>query len=324
MKLKTFFDFCSGIGGGRLGLERAGLKCVGSSDTSRLANTTYKLLFPKSKDKNWGNLKRLINKDLPTFDLLIAGFPCQTFSVIGRQKGTLDKRGQLIYFLIEIIIKNKPKVIILENVKGLITHDKGKTFSDILKKIEDAGYTTIFKVLNSMDFGIPHMRQRVYIIGFRNNLDLDLNKFKWPQPIPRKHIKNFLIPKTNLMTHNDFDWFVNNYLHNEKNNNKFQLDKILKKNYQILDTRMSDLRIYSNRMPTLRAQRDGIYYTYKGQLYFLTGEEALLFQGFSKWHIKKVTTLVTNRHLLMQAGNAMTASVVRGLANSILELFNEV
>ena len=116
MQIKTFFDFCSGIGGGRLGLENCGLECVGSSDTSRLANTTYDLLFPNKKDINYGDLKKINLKSLPNYDLLIARFPCQSFSVIGRQQGTTDPRGQIIYYLMNMIEESKPKVFILENV----------------------------------------------------------------------------------------------------------------------------------------------------------------------------------------------------------------
>lgn len=85
MQISTFFDFCSGIGGGRLGLEQAGLKSVGYSDTSRLSATTYRLMFDTSNEKNWGNLKKIKSENLPKFDLLIAGFPCQTFSVMGKK-----------------------------------------------------------------------------------------------------------------------------------------------------------------------------------------------------------------------------------------------
>ena len=144
MQIKTFFDFCSGIGGGRLGLENCGLECVGSSDTSRLANTTYDLLFPNKKDINYGDLKKINPKSLPNYDLLIAGFPCQSFSVIGRQKGTKDPRGQIIYYLMNIIEENRPKVFILENVKGLISHDNGKTFKEITKALSDIGYDVFY------------------------------------------------------------------------------------------------------------------------------------------------------------------------------------
>ncbi len=319
MNIETFFDFCSGIGGGRLGLENCGLKCVGSSDTSKLANTTYDLLFPNKQDKNFGDLKRLNPDTLPAFDILIAGFPCQSFSVIGRQEGTNDPRGQIIYYLIDIIKRAQPKVFILENVKGLITHDKGKTFKEIIHALSILNYDVFYKVLNSIDFGVPHMRQRVFIVGFRGDLDIKEDDFSWP--IAKKHvnISSFLMPDKNEMNADDKNWFCDEYLNNIKNKGKFSIEDILSQDNLILDTRMSDLRLYVNRMPTLRAHRDGIYYVKNKKLYYLTGAEALLFQGFTYDHVLRVIDKVSNRHLLMQAGNAMTVNVVEGIGQSILK-----
>lgn len=319
MKIKTFFDFCSGIGGGRLGLENCGLECVGSSDTSRLANTTYDLLFPNKKDKNYGSLKKFNPELAPNFDLLIAGFPCQSFSVIGRQTGTKDPRGQIIYHLIDILEKTAPPVFILENVRGLISHDSGKTFKEIIASLEKVNYSVFYKVLNSLDYGVPHMRQRVFIVGFRKDLNIREQDFEWPAPVERPDISNYLFPEDNEMTPEDKNWFFNDYLNNEKNKDKFDINEILTQENLILDTRMSDLRLYENRMPTLRAHRDGIYYVSNGKIYYLTGCEALLFQGFSQEHISRVKNKVSNRHLLMQAGNAMTANVVEAIGKSILK-----
>lgn len=319
MEIKTFFDFCSGIGGGRLGLEKCGLECVGSSDTSRLANITYSLLFPKKKDKNFGDLKKIKPEKLPDYDIFIAGFPCQSFSVIGRQTGTKDPRGQIIYYLIDILKGSKPKVFILENVKGLITHDNGKTFNEIIYLLTKVGYSVFYKVLNSIDYGVPHMRQRVFIVGFRQDLDVKEQDFKWPRPKRRVDISNFLLPSNNEMSNDDKRWFYYQYLNNAKNKGRYDINDILKHNNLVVDTRMSDLRLYVNRMPTLRAHRDGIYYVKNGKIYFLTGLEALLFQGFDNEHILRVKGKVSNRHLLMQAGNAMTVNVVEEIGKSILD-----
>ena len=134
-KKLTFFDFCSGIGAGRLGLERAGMVCVGRSDTSRLSDITYRLLHDCTDDKNYGNLKRIKTTDIPDFDLLIAGFPCQTFSVMGRRAGFDDDRGQIVFHLARILSDKKPRAFLLENVRGLVSHDKGKTISIIINEL---------------------------------------------------------------------------------------------------------------------------------------------------------------------------------------------
>lgn len=158
MELSTFFDFCSGIGGGRLGLEQVGLKSVGYSDTSRLSVTTYRQLFDTENEKNFGNLKKIKTETLPQFDLLIAGFPCQTFSVMGRKAGFDDSRGQIIFHLARILKDTQPKCFILENVRGLVTHDKGKTLKIILHELENAGFDVVYKVLTSLEYGVPQMR----------------------------------------------------------------------------------------------------------------------------------------------------------------------
>ena len=130
--IHTFLDLCSGIGGGRLGLEQAGLKCIGYSDTSRLSKKTYELLHDTKDESYFYNLKKIKTKDLPTYDMLIAGFPCQTFSVIGRKEGFDDTRGQLIFHIARILQETQPKCFLLENVKGLVTHNKGATINIIL------------------------------------------------------------------------------------------------------------------------------------------------------------------------------------------------
>lgn len=317
MTIKTFFDFCSGIGGGRLGLEQAGLECVGRSETSRLADTTYQLMHNTEKDINYGNLKKITADKIPSFDLLIAGFPCQTFSVIGKQNGFSDDRGQIIFHLVRILQETQPTCFILENVKGLVTHDNGKSLKIILNKLSNAGYTVSYRVLTSLNHGVPQMRQRIYFIGFKTSLGLDYTKFKWPESIQFPALSNYLIDN-NPVNEERLDIF-NRYLNNSINSGKYCIQDILAMEGKIIDTRMSDLRIYSGKCPTLRAQRDGILYVRNSKLYHLTGYEALLLQGFPKKYADRVKNKVTDRHLLMQSGNAMTVTVIEALGNSIIK-----
>ena len=323
MKIKTFFDFCSGIGAGRLGLEQCGLFCVGHSDTSRLADKTYQLLHGCETDENFGNLKKLNGQELPQYDLLIAGFPCQTFSVIGRQEGFKDNRGQIIFQLARLLRESKPKCFILENVKGLVTHDNGKTIKIILNELEQSGYTTSYRVIASLDCGVPQMRQRVYFVGFDKSLSLDFSKFQWPAKVPIPHLSDYLIDDENIPSDIDKSYFMK-YLVNPTNiTRNYSLDEFLKEEYLILDTRMNDMRLYRGKVPTLRAQRDGIYYVKNHELRSLSGYEALLLQGFPKEYADKVKNVVDNRHLLMQAGNAMTVNVIHMLGNKIIEFMEK-
>lgn len=315
MQISTFFDFCSGIGGGRLGLEQAGLKSVGYSDTSRLSATTYRLMFDTSNEKNWGNLKKIKSENLPKFDLLIAGFPCQTFSVMGRKAGFDDARGQIIFHLARILAETQPKCFLLENVRGLVTHDKGETLKIILEHLNQAGFGVVYKVLTSLNYGVPQMRQRVYFIGINKSLGLNIEDFKWPEEQEKPPLKNYLID--NNPADEERLEILQYYLNNPTNKGKYTVQDLKKMEGKILDTRMSDLRIYEERCPTLRSQRDGVLYVRNGKIYQLTGYEALLLQGFPKEYADKVKDVVSDRHLLMQAGNAMTVNVIKALGESI-------
>ena len=134
MKNLTFIDFCAGIGGGRLAFENLGLQCLGFSEINKNAEKTYRL-FHGEKEKNYGDLTKINTDELPDFDLMVGGFPCQTFSVIGQRKGMKDERGEIIFHLIDIMKRKNVKFFLLENVKGLLNHDKGRSLKIILVRI---------------------------------------------------------------------------------------------------------------------------------------------------------------------------------------------
>lgn len=316
MEIKTFLDLCSGIGGGRLGLEQAGLKCIGFSDTSRLAKRTYELMHDTTDEKYYYNLKRIKTETLPDYDMLIAGFPCQTFSVIGRKDGFSDDRGQIIFHIARILEESKPKCFLLENVKGLVTHDKGKTIKIIINELNRAGYDVEYQVLTSLNYGVPQMRQRVYFIGIRKDLGYDISKFEWPEHVEMPSLEPFLID--DHIASDERLEILKYYLKNPTNNGKYTVDDIKEMEGKIIDTRMNDLRIYDGRCPTLRAQRDGLLYVKNHTIYQLTGYEALLLQGFPEIYADRVKNEVTDRHLLMQAGNAMTVNVIERLGKQII------
>ncbi|MEG1668603.1 DNA cytosine methyltransferase [Chryseobacterium sp.] len=312
-----FFDFCAGIGAGRLGLEKAGMTCVGYSEINRSAIKSYGLLHNVYGEKNYGNLTKINPEELPDFDLLIAGFPCQTFSVMGRQEGFNDERGQIIYHLISILKAKRTKYFILENVKGLTTHDDGKTLKIILSALEEAGYHVEYNVLTSMNYGVPQMRQRIYFVGIRKDLVVDGRNIDWTPTGATKTIPELLIDENNEISKTDLEYFIA-YLNNKTNQGKIKLEDILKKEYVIVDTRQSDLRLYYNRIPTLRSFRDGLYYVKNGKLRVLTGREAMLVQGFPIDYVER-TRDVENRDLLQQAGNAMTVGVIEAIGKSLLK-----
>lgn len=160
-----FFDLFSGIGGFRIGLERAGFKCVGYCEIDEYASNLYKAYFNTSEEKYFKDAATLKTEELPDFEILCAGFPCQSFSIAGRRKGFDDTRGTMFFEIIRILKDKRPRYFILENVKGLLSHNCGKTFKTILKLLTDLGYSVQWQLLNSKFFSVPQNRERVYIVG---------------------------------------------------------------------------------------------------------------------------------------------------------------
>ena len=180
-----FIDLFCGIGGIRLGMESQGFKCVMSSDINSECQRTYEENFGEMP---LGDITQIDAKDIPAHDILCAGFPCQPFSISGKQKGFEDTRGTLFFEICRIIVEKKPKVVFLENVKHLVHHDHGKTLEVILNKLEDLGYTVNWKVLNGADFGVPQNRERIIIVGsLKGKFDFDSVKTK-----PRGRLIDYL------------------------------------------------------------------------------------------------------------------------------------
>lgn len=164
----TFIDLFAGIGGLRIAFERLGCKCVFSLDWDSDAQKTYEANFG---EKPAGDITRIDAASVPDHDILLAGFPCQAFSIMGDMKGFYDTRGTLFFDIVRILKAKKPRAVLLENVKQLVSHDKRRTFKVILRQLHALGYHPRWKVLNALDFGLPHKRERVFIVGFRDNYD---------------------------------------------------------------------------------------------------------------------------------------------------------
>lgn len=160
-----FLDLFSGIGGFKIALERAGFKSIGFCDNDEYANKLYRAYFKNDKELFYDDIRKINTSELPDFDILCAGFPCQSFSIAGKRRGFEDTRGTMFFEVARILKDKRPKYFILENVKGLLNHDGGKTFQTILKVLSDIGYSVQWQLLNSKFFGVPQNRERVYIVG---------------------------------------------------------------------------------------------------------------------------------------------------------------
>jgi DNA (cytosine-5)-methyltransferase 1 len=179
----TFIDLFAGIGGTRLGFESAGGECVFTSEWDVFAQKTYQANFG---DIPHGDITKIDAKDIPDFDVLLAGFPCQPFSSIGKRQGFQHTtQGTLFHDIARIIEVKKPRSFMLENVPGLLTHDNGNTFKVVIDSLNDLGYKVWYKVLDSSHYGVPQQRKRIYIVGFRK--DLIDKKFEFVHPVGKNN-----------------------------------------------------------------------------------------------------------------------------------------
>ena len=163
------FSMFSGIGGFEFGLQQSSFKhsLIGYSEIDKYAIEVFERHFPGVK--NYGDATKINTGELPDFDLLVGGFPCQAFSVAGKRRGFNDTRGTLFFDIARICSEKRPRYLVLENVKGLLSHDKGKTFQTILGVLSSLGYRIEWQVLNSKNFGVPQNRERVFIVGHPGN-----------------------------------------------------------------------------------------------------------------------------------------------------------
>lgn len=185
-----FIDLFAGIGGFRLALESFGAKCVYSNEWDKFAQETYQMNFGDTPE---GDITQVDETRIPDHDILCAGFPCQPFSISGKQYGFEDSRGTLFFDVARIVKEKRPKVVFLENVKNFATHDGGKTIRVVKNTMLELGYSFQFRVLNPINYGIPQKRERVYMVCFRN--DIERESFVFPQPFKlNRFVENFLLP----------------------------------------------------------------------------------------------------------------------------------
>ena len=192
-KLK-FIDLFSGIGGFRLALEKYGMECVFSSEWDKDAQKTYEANFGNKPE---GDITKIEESTIPEHNILCAGFPCQAFSISGKQRGFEDTSGTLFFDIARIARYRKPEILFLENVKNFARHDSGKTLKVVLDTLDDIGYLTFHKVLNASFYGVPTARKRIYIVAFRKDLGIKNFRFPSPKNVPVK-LLNYLLPESEV------------------------------------------------------------------------------------------------------------------------------
>jgi DNA (cytosine-5)-methyltransferase 1 len=315
MESFSFIDLFAGIGGFRLALQRLGGKCVFSSEINPKAQETY---LHNYGEKPYGDItKEEVKNAIPQdFDVLCAGFPCQAFSIAGYQKGFDDARGTLFFDIAEIVQKHKPRVVFLENVKNLESHDKGKTFEVICNTLKSLGYTIYHKVLNACEFGnVPQNRERIMIVAFNNDKVTNYSDFKFPETIPLVKTIHDCIEEGKK---------EEKYYYREGQTYYTRLLKDVLKTDSIYQWR----RVYcrenkSHLCPTLTANMGGgghnvpIILTKEG-IRKLTPKECLNFMGYPKEF--EFPETISNSAKYMQAGNSVVIPVIQRVAEEIIKV----
>ena len=314
-----FIDLFAGMGGFRIALEKCGLKCVYSSEWDKYAQLTYEYNFGELPD---GDITKVAASDIPNHDVLCAGFPCQAFSVSGKQRGFDDARGTLFFEVAKIIKIKNPKVIFLENVRNLLTHDNGRTLRKIENILDGLGYNIFYKVLNSSHFGVPQNRQRIFIVGFKNSL-IDKN-FLFPDPTHQliflEDVLEKKVAKQFFINREDIKYKKNRLLNNP---HLFEEKKFLRPiRVGTISKGGQGERIYSPKghAITLSAYGGGIAaktgaYLINNKVRQLTPRECLRVQGFPEDY--DFPEEITPAQAYKMCGNSVTVSLIEKIFKSI-------
>ena len=299
----TFVDLFAGIGGIRIPFTELGGKCVFSSEWDKAAQISYSYNFGEVP---FGDITKINSDSIPKHDVLLAGFPCQAFSIIGKMKGFADTRGTMFFEVARILQHHQPKAILLENVKQLVSHDGGKTFKVILDTLAELGYSVKWKILNALDFGLLQKRERVIIVGFKSAAACEQFNFDF-EPIAY-----------NLASVLEDDKNVDSSL--------FASDMILDKRRKRVEgknvfypsvwheNKSGNISI----LPYACALRTGASYNYL----LINGyrrpssRELLRFQGFPE----KFKIEVSHQEIRRQTGNSVAVPMIRAVAKKIIQL----
>jgi DNA (cytosine-5)-methyltransferase 1 len=323
LKKYNFIDLFAGIGGFHYALKSFGANCVFASEWDKHASETYLKNFgiaPK------GDITQIDENEIPRHDILCGGFPCQAFSVSGKQKGFDDTRGTLFFDIARIVNHHKPKVLFLENVKNLAKHDDGKTLKTIIKTLENLNYTVYYKIFNASNFGLPQNRERVYFVAFNNHIDS--TKFNFPKHTNEKVcLENILESNpenAKIIERNDIQIYRNYKLES----NIFGDIELLNKPIQIgkVNKGGQGERIYHTlgHAITLSAYGGGVgsktgLYLVDNKIRKLSPRECARLQGFPDTFILDKTLTQSYK----QFGNSVSINVLQNIVLEIEKILKE-
>ncbi len=302
----NFFDMFAGIGGFRAGLERAGgYECVGHCEINKHADRAYRAVYDVKEGEVYYEDATTIDTDtMPDFDLLCAGFPCQAFSVAGKRQGFFDPRGTMFFEIARILRAKQPTYLLLENVPGLLSHDKGRTFATILYELCELGYSVEWQVLNSKDFGVPQSRRRVYIVGY-----LDSGCAGKILPIREANAKA-LIQIVGESSGGNSGVLLIKEATNRGYKEAVPGDSV---NISFAGYNQKRGRVGKGICNTIDTCGSQGVMTLHGRIRRLMPRECFRLQGFTEDQIDRLLAVTTDAQAYKQAGNAVTVNVVHAL-----------
>jgi len=357
-KTLKHLELFAGIGGFRKAIDlyckdnEIKSQCIGFSEIDKFATSTYKSNFDTQGEVEIGDIESFtLNKNnikqLPDFDLLSGGFPCQAFSMMGAQKGFEDKRGNLFYNIVDILLIKKPKYVLLENVRNLKTHDKGRTFKEIVRSLEeDAGYYVVSDVFNTADFGLPQTRRRVFLFAIRNdlmdsflniNFNSDAIKFESDQLNGSTSLNKYKTVLDNLLEKRvDSKYYLSEKLkptilaNGSKNyKSKSEINQLIarpltatmvKMHRACQDNYYSDEFLQSNEPLEYLKNDFSKEEQAKHKIRKLTPLEALKLQGFDNlFYTNAVEAGLSNHQLYKQSGNAVSVNTVYSIIHYLFK-----
>lgn len=282
-----FFDFFAGIGGFRLGMEDAGHECVGHCEIDKYANLSYKAMHnPKESEAFFEDVRTINYEDIPECEVYCFGFPCQSFSITGKRGGFNDTRGTLFFEVMRLAKERKPRILFAENVKGLLSHDGGATFRTIINTMDELGYSVEWQLINSKYHGVPHNRERVFIIGhFRGESTRQVF------PIIGTGGKNSHVQQIGGVRRESFSG---------------------PQEYRLYDTDYISPCLLTNsgggKVPMILD---------KGRIRRLTPRECFRLQGFPDEYYDRAREVNSDTQLYKQAGNSVTVNVIKKIAERL-------
>ncbi len=315
-----FIDLFAGIGGFRTGFERNGGSCVFSSEIDEHAQEMYKLNY---NDELFSDITKVDEKEIPNHDVLLAGFPCQPFSIAGEKKGFNDTRGTLFFDIERILKEKQPKAVILENVKHFKSHDKGNTLKVVLTALHELGYTTNWQVLNAKDFGVPQNRERTIIVAALNGIKFDFSKLEKRDMTSIKDILEEENESFEYLDENEYTLIENpkrqasGLIFVGYRNKKIRTKGTRPDTLHLSRVHKQPNRIYSSEgtHPTLSSQESGgRYFIYhNGKVRKLTLKECYRLMGFTD----EFKHIGSKSKLYNRIGNSIVVSMVEEIAKEV-------